>query len=51
MDLNLKRLLDEIRLYLAERLILGAVQIAPRGHPDSAAIAEAALHVYRRGQS
>ena len=48
MKRQLHDLVCEIRLAIAEMLILWSVRVSPRGHPDSRAIAEAALHVSRR---
>lgn len=39
---------DQLRLLIAEWLILVAVHATPRHHPDSAAILEAADTVFRR---
>ena len=42
---------DQIRLAMAEKLIYCAVSLAPHDHPDSLAIAQAALHVFARKPS
>lgn len=43
-----RRLVDQLRLLIAEWLILVAVRATPRHHPDSAVILEAADTVFRR---
>lgn len=45
---NLKYAADQIRLLIAEKMIGLAVTIAPKGHPDSIAIYEAAIHIASR---
>lgn len=45
---QLRYVSDQLRLFLAEYLIHAAVVMAPRGHPDTTAILEAAHHVFSR---
>lgn len=42
---------EQTRLLLAEKLIGWAARITPRGHPDSTAIYQAALTVFKRRPS
>mgnify|MGYP000459535978 CR=1 FL=1 len=41
----MRHLTDQLRLFLAEKLIYWALSVAPEKHPDSLAILEAAHHV------
>ena len=44
----MRRAIDQLRLLLAEKLISWAVTVAPKDHPDSLAIIEAAQYVCQR---
>ena len=40
--------IDQARLLIAEKFISWAVRVAPKDHPDSTVIYEAAVHVCSR---
>lgn len=46
-----KEAVAQLRLFLAERLVLWALRVSPRGHADSLVIEQAALMVAQREPS
>jgi hypothetical protein len=43
-----KHFLDQIRLACAEKLMMWAMRLAPRDHPDSVAILQGVAHMAKR---